>query len=243
MEKDWFEKWFDSPYYHLLYRDRDHREAEFFIRNLSGKLRFRPGSRILDMACGKGRHCIFLAKLGFDVTGTDISEQSITEAKLHERDNLNFYLHDMRKPFRVNYYDGVLNLFTSFGYFSNATDNQRVIRNAASALRAGGTFVLDFMNTSLVLKKLCPYEKKCIEGIDFEIRKEVRDGFIYKDISFTDQGRPFHFTERVQLLDAALIRKYFEQSGLEVVHLWGDYGLNDFNQQTSPRLILAGKRS
>jgi SAM-dependent methyltransferase len=191
--KDWFEKWFDSPYYHLLYKHRDVKEAEFFIANLTRELPLKKEARILDMACGKGRHCIFLAKQGFDVTGTDLSEQSITEAKSHESDHLSFFVHDMRRPFRVNYYDCVLNLFTSFGYFDSPAENEKVVLNACGALKPGGLFVLDFMNASFVNDHLCAQEKKAVDGIEFEIKRYRKEGFICKEIHLTDKGAPHHF--------------------------------------------------
>jgi SAM-dependent methyltransferase len=239
-EKDWFEKWFDSPYYHLLYSNRDHKEAEFFIRHLTRELELAPGARVLDMACGKGRHCIYLAKLGYDVTGTDISEQSIAAAKQHENDNLSFFLHDMRKSFRVNYFDCILNLFTSFGYFGSRNENERVVRNASASLRQNGVFVLDFMNSDLVMANLCAEDKKTAGGMEFRIKRYMKDGFIHKEICFSDKGKVHHFTERVQALGLDELKKYFEQSGLKVIHLWGDYALNEFERDRSPRLIIAG---
>ena len=62
-EKEWFEEWFDSPYYHMLYKNRDSKEAENFLNNLISGLPMQPGSKVLDVACGKGRHSIFLNKI------------------------------------------------------------------------------------------------------------------------------------------------------------------------------------
>ena len=118
IEKDWFESWFDSPYYHLLYSNRDEREADLFIKNLINYINPSTKSKILDLACGKGRHSKVLADLGFDVTGIDLSENSIVSAKKMENESLHFYTHDMRFPFRANYFDYTFNFFTSFGYFN-----------------------------------------------------------------------------------------------------------------------------
>ena len=112
---EWFESWFDSPYYHVLYKNRDFSEAELFIDKLIQLIEPTKASRVLDLACGKGRHSIYLNKKGFDVTGIDLSEKSIACAKTAENETLHFYMHDMRKLFRTNYFDVVLNLFTSFG--------------------------------------------------------------------------------------------------------------------------------
>src|ERR1700751_1194972 len=115
----WFECWFDSPYYHLLYGTRDEKEASFFLDNLLHHIKLKEHARCWDLNCGKGRHSIYLHKKGFDVIGTDLSEKSIDHAKKFESETLHFYKHDMRSLFYSNYFDAVFNLFTSFGYFRN----------------------------------------------------------------------------------------------------------------------------
>ena len=74
-QRPWFKDWFNSPYYHLLYANRDEREASDFIDALLEYLKSPPGSRMLDVACGRGRHSRYLESRGFDVTGLDLSTQ------------------------------------------------------------------------------------------------------------------------------------------------------------------------
>ena len=101
-QKEWFREWFDSSWYHKLYFERNEHEAQQFLSRLINYLKCAEGSRMLDVACGKGRHSIQLAGKGFKVTGIDLSEDSIREAKEHENENLEFFVHDMRLPFRMN---------------------------------------------------------------------------------------------------------------------------------------------
>src|SRR5690606_8758177 len=117
-EHEWFKDWFNSPYYHLLYNHRDENEAIFFLDNLIAKLQPKPDARILDLACGRGRHAVYLRTKGFDVTGVDLSPENIRLAATTAGERLHFYVHDMRYLLLSNYFDLVLNLFTSFGYFS-----------------------------------------------------------------------------------------------------------------------------
>jgi len=114
-ENPWFKDWFNSPYYHQLYQHRDDSEAMQFVKKMISFLHPNPNSRMLDVACGKGRHSKALADMGFDVTGIDLSSESIAEAKKSEADNLHFYEHEMRLPFWINYFEFAFNLFTSFG--------------------------------------------------------------------------------------------------------------------------------
>ncbi len=140
---EWYATWFDSPYYPILYRHRDEEEAQRFIDRLLVWLRPSPGARILDLACGKGRFAVYLAKKGFEVTGLDLSARSIREAQRQEGPNLSFYRHDMRLPFRVNYYDYLFSFFTSFGYFPSEKDDLRTLKTVRSGLCKDGVFVLE----------------------------------------------------------------------------------------------------
>src|SRR5436309_2771962 len=127
-EKDWYKEWFNSPYYHLLYQYRDEEEAENFVHAVVHHLRIAPDSKILDVACGKGRHSKILAKYGFHVTGIDLSPNNIGEARKYESDNLHFEVWDMRQVYRQNEYDYVFNLFSSFGYFEAEEDDYAAIK-------------------------------------------------------------------------------------------------------------------
>lgn len=239
---NWFKTWFDSPYYHILYKHRDCDEAEIFISNLIANFNPPPTSRFLDLACGKGRHSVFLNKKGFDVTGVDLSEESIKHASLFENDTLHFYVHDMRKLFRTNYFDYVLNLFTSFGYFENERDNQSTITSASKALKKNGILVIDFFNIKKVISNLRSEEIIEVEGIEFTIRKRLENNFIIKQIRFSHKGENYIFEERVKALSLSDFEKYFAACGLNIVHLWGDYNLGNFNIDNSDRLIIAGQK-
>src|SRR4051812_4584833 len=98
MIKEWYKEWFNSPYYDTLYYKRNEQEAAAFIQLLIGHLDPKPESLMLDVACGKGRHSRVLAEMGFDITGIDISETAIAEAKKTETEHLHFFCHDMRLP-------------------------------------------------------------------------------------------------------------------------------------------------
>lgn len=239
---EWFESWFDSPYYHVLYKNRDFSEAELFIDKLIQLIEPAKACRVLDLACGKGRHSIYLNKKGFDVTGIDLSEKSISCAKTSENETLHFYMHDMRKLFRTNYFDVVLNLFTSFGYFEQERDDMATINAVYKSLKPNGTFVMDFMNSKKVIQQLSCRETKTIDGIDFKISKTFENHFIVKKIEFSDKEKNYSFEERVKALTLADFEKYFEANKLKIVHLRGDYELNEFNESSSERLIIVAKK-
>jgi len=243
MSSDWFASWFDSPYYHILYQSHDDREARLFIDNLLHALRLKPDSLVLDLACGKGRHARYLAEKGFDVTGLDISPASITFARHFEHERLAFYQHDMRLPFRINYFDAIVNMFTSFGYFDTDKDHERSLQNVSRGLKAGGLFLLDFFNSEWVRQNLVRYEEKTLDGIVFRLRKSIRGGRVYKHVEFETGGRKFVFRERVRLFTRTNFEQMFRMVGLETVQVYGGYDLSPFDPEHSKRLILIAKKA
>ncbi len=240
--KQWFASWFDSTYYHLLYKNRDLKEAEVFIDNLVSFLKPSDNARFLDLACGKGRHSLYLNKKGFEVTGVDLSQQSIEHASRYSNDKLEFYVHDMRYPCRINYFDYVLNLFTSFGYFESGREDAAVISAIKKELKHRGKVVIDFMNTTKVITNLVAKETKTIEGITFNIQRKVENSFIVKQISFTDECTDYSFEERVKVLTLNDFEKHLNAHQLKILNLFGNYQLQEFNQQTSDRLIIIAEK-
>lgn len=243
METEWFKEWFGSPYYHILYKNRDETEARLFIDELLAFLKPAAGSHALDLACGKGRYSRYLAEKALFVTGLDISPSSIAYARQFENERLSFFQHDMRLPFRVNYFDLIFNFFTSFGYFENEYDHFRTIQNISKGLKPGGRFVLDFFNAEKVIRLLNPLETKEIDNYTFVIRKLVdQEGYILKKIDFEAEGREMEFTERVRAFSLTDFRTYFEKTSLTLEAVFGDYQLGDFDPEQSDRLILVAKK-
>jgi SAM-dependent methyltransferase len=234
----WFASWFDSPYYHILYKDRDDSEAADFMDRLTQYLNLHPSSKILDLACGKGRHSRYLSSLGYDVTGVDLSAQSITYAKKFEKENLNFAIHDMCLPYKKAAFNTVFNLFTSFGYFDNELDNLRTIKAIKANLSSNGLAVIDFLNVSYVASNLVKQETKIVDGISFDIKREINNGYIQKHISFFVNNNHYEFTEKVRALTFLDFKNYFKDAGLKLKQTFGNYHLNAFDAATSERLIL-----
>lgn len=239
---EWFESWFDTPYYHLLYNNRDYTEAENFITKLTQELQLPESSKIIDLACGKGRHSVFLNKLGYNVLGLDLSQQSIEFDNQFENENLAFKVHDMRNPIDSEPVNAVFNLFTSFGYFDNETDDRNVFKSVYNALQPEGFFVLDYLNEEYVTRNLVPETTINREGIDFHISKKIEDRHIIKDIRFEIDGESKHFFEKVKLHTLETIENYASECGFERIKIWGDYQLNDFQKEISPRCINLFKK-
>ena len=240
MQKDknnWYASWFDTPYYHILYKERDETEAAYFMNRLMQFLKLTKGSEILDLACGKGRHAQYLNTLGYDVTGVDLSSESIAFAKQFENETLRFKEHDMCLPFPKKF-DAVVNLFTSFGYFEKEEDNLRTIKAIKEEIKPNGFGVIDFLNVEYVKQHIVPSEIKVVDGISFHINRKIEDGYIIKDIKFSHNNNDFSFEERVKAITLEDFQTYFDQAGITLKHCFGDYHLQPYSKNTSERLIL-----
>ncbi|TMI66495.1 MAG: methyltransferase domain-containing protein [Bacteroidetes bacterium] len=236
---NWYKKWFDSAFYHQLYSNRSEKEATDFIDALLDELKPPPNATMLDLGCGAGRHAKWLAAKGFDVTGLDLAASSIRSAKKYEKRNLRFAKHDMRDPFGKNQFDYVFNFFTSFGYFRNEEENNKVIGNICHSLKPGGTLVLDYLNVAWSEERLIPEETKEIDGIIYHISRWTDKRFFYKKIVIDDMpAGNSEFVEQVAKFGLNDFDYMFEQNGLKLEKIYGDYRLNEYDSVTSSRMIL-----
>ncbi len=193
---------------------------------------------MMDLACGKGRHSIYLNSKGFDVTGLDLQESNVGHANQFANTKLRFVQHDMREVYAEGAFDYVFNLFTSFGYFDTKAEHLQTIQAVAKSLKPGGRFILDFLNPYTVINNLSPSETKVLEGIEFHITRLFDGEFILKNIDFEDNGKSHHFQEKVKAIRRVEFLEYFEASGLKLLDVFGDYHLNQYQPDRSERLIF-----
>jgi SAM-dependent methyltransferase len=237
----WYRSWFGTPYYALLYGHRDERDARRWVDAILERWQLTQGSRVLDMACGRGRHARWFASCGMSVTGIDISADSIAQARIalpeHE-----FHIHDMREPFATERFDAVVCLFTSLGYFETMEEDLAALRSAFHALKPGGVFMVDFMNTSKVLHELVPFEEVVRTNVLFRIQRSLENGIIVKRIEVTDGQTVHTFEERVQ----ALLPEDIERLGLKAGFLLEDRTdgpvFNPYDRDRSDRCVTWFKR-
>jgi len=240
---DWYKNWFNSPFYKILYENRDDVEAREFIETLLAYLQPLPESTMLDIACGEGRYAKQLAGHGFDVTGIDISHERIELAKANETENLRFFVQDMRLPFYVNYFDYAFNFFTSFGYFSHGRDHALAARSFGAGLKNNGILVIDYLNYEQVVGNLITVETIELGSYTFHIKRSLELGHIVKHISFVDaDNRSREYTERVAAFALADFIKMFRAAEMHLVTAFGDYKLNPYEPLESPRLIMIFKK-
>lgn len=243
----WFEEWFDSPLYEKLYAYRNEEEAALLADLICRTIPAGDYPDVLDLGCGRGRHSLTLAERGYNVTGIDLSEQAIAKAKRLARNrnlnNVTFHVQDMRHPLDHTF-DGVLNLFTTFGYFLDDEENSTVFRGVNSMLRSGGIFFMDFLNAEMVRKSLQPEDSGEYGQFTYRIRREIRDDMVFKTIRFTggELDEPVEYTERVKLYDLDWFRSRLEENHFELLKTYGNYHGASYDPQSSPRLMMVSRK-
>ncbi len=240
----WYEDWFDRDEYELVYQERDDEDARRCVDLIEQVADLRPGADILDMGCGRGRHALELGRRGYKVRGIDLSAPSIEAArKLATEEDLNrvtFDVGDMRENTFDECFDGVVNLFTAFGYFEDDEDHQKVIDTFAGALRPGGSLVQDFLNAPYLCNRLVPGDAREEDGVHIEQRRWVEDGRINKEILLQKNGDAQTFRESVRLFTLEDFAAMYSHAGLKLLETYGDYDGRPYDAD-SPRLILTAR--
>jgi SAM-dependent methyltransferase len=234
---EWFEEWFGEEYLQL-YPHRDDADAERAVGLILKTIPFQSGWRVLDVACGAGRHARAFTASGGRCVGVDLSAtllrlaRQITSAPLVRA--------DMRQlPIRPGSMDLTVNLFTSFGYFERDAEHAAALAEMVSTVRCGGWFVIDFLNPASVRRGLVPEETVEVGGAQVHVSRSVSpDGrYVCKSIR-APKGR--HYMERVRLFEPAQISAMLQTAGVEVRFRFGGYDAAPLAVD-SARTILIGQ--
>lgn len=241
---EWYKSWFASPYYHKLYFERSEKEAQDFILKLMLYFHPKPGRNMLDVACGRGRHCKMLATYGFDVAGFDLSEENIRYAKQFEQEGLHFYQHDMRLPFWINYFDYAFNFFTSFGYFKTRREHDNAMRTIATSLKPGGVVLIDYLNVHYAEEHLVAEEIKIIGETKYEIHRWMDENHFFKKILISDPllDEPIEHTEKIVKFSLGDFTDMLSFQKMQVTEIFGDYTLKSYDIRQTPRLIITATK-
>ena len=241
----WYKDWFNSENYLKVYRHRNESEAERLVELIVKSLGSKSDSKILDMASGSGRHAIIFAKRGFDVTAVDLSQRLLSEAKEIAGQNdvkIDFVLSNILDFETTKRFNLVLNLFTSIGYFDNDEDNFRVVLKAYDLLIDGGYFVLDYVNINYLLKNLIPTSVFSENGLRITQNRSIQGTRVVKNITIENGSSVEEFYESVRLYNYDEMMAYIKKASFTILQEYGDYNGNNFNKESSPRLIIFAKK-
>lgn len=239
----WYEESFGKDYL-LVYKHRDMQGASAEVERMIGWLKLAPGARVFDLCCGMGRHSLALSEAGYDVTGMDLSEVLLAEARrLDPQGRVTWLKGDMRSVPAEGPFSAVVNLFTSFGYFDEEAENVKVLKEIERLLGEGGRFIIDFLNPDYVIRHLVPHSERMEEGTRIVEDRWIEDGCVKKRIAIVEPGRPErHYVEQVKLFGPEDFARMLAATDLRVEHVYGDYDGSPLNPDTSRRQILVGRK-
>ncbi|MGP3788305.1 class I SAM-dependent methyltransferase [Paenibacillus sp. 1A_MP2] len=241
---EWYENSFGEDYL-LVYKHRDSRGARNEIDQMISWLELSPEAKILDLCCGMGRHSLALQEAGYVVTGLDLSEALLREARKQDgAEAINWLRGDMRALPLEGGFDAVVNLFTSFGYFEEDDDHVQVLREICRVLKPGGKFVIDFLNPEFVVRHLVPHSVRNDGIFQIEEIRKIEDGYVKKQINISNKidntSRQYH--ERVKLYSFDKFVELINNAGLQVDAVYGSYNKCNYSAFDSSRMILQGRR-
>jgi SAM-dependent methyltransferase len=241
----WYKEWFDSDNYLKVYSHRDETEAERLVNLIVNNTNFVSGSKVLDMACGSGRHSIIFASKGYEVTAIDLSKNLIATAEANAKEqnvNIEFVNSDILEFNSNKKFDLTVNLFTSFGYFDDDEDNFKIIQKAFDLLTDRGMFVIDYFNKNYLLNNLIPTTVFSDNGARITQNRFINGNRIQKNITIENNGKIDEFYESVRLYNYDEMLSFLKRAGFKIMKKFGDYEGNDFEEDSSQRLIIFAKK-
>ena len=242
---EWWRKYFSEDYLKLYTHDRGEssREVQAVIR----MLQLQPEQKVLDLACGFGRHSVLLAEKGFAVTGYDLSDGFLKKAR-ELADSLAVGMElqqgDMRELAYENEFDAVINMFTAFGFFDREEEDLKVLQGIHKALKPGGQFMMDVINREYALihtlsrrwtreSEMFMLEDRFFDY--FRSRLELSNKLILPGGEVKEASYSIRLYTLTEMLDL------FNQAGLVLTDVYGDFGGALYNSE-SPRMILVASR-
>jgi SAM-dependent methyltransferase len=239
----WYEESFGKDYL-IVYQHRDMQGAYQEVRRMVEWLKLPKRSLILDLCCGMGRHSLALSDFGYRVTGMDLSEVLLDEAKKLDKDGkVRWIRGDMRRIPLETEFDAVVNLFTSFGYFEQDEENGKVLKEVERVLLPGGKFIIDFLNPEYVREHLVPRSERQTGSLIIEEQRYIEDDTVNKRIFIREQGRPERvYNERVKLYSLRQFEQFIADAGLVIDRVYGNYDQSLYDEKQSPRMIITGHK-
>ena len=202
--------------------------------------------KILDLCCGLGRISLELARTGYEVTGVDITESFLKAAKEDAKaDNLDieYIQEDVRKFSRPEYFDAIVNLYISFGYFSDQKDDLQVLINVYKSLKKHGTFILETLGKENAVKNFVEDEWFERSGYTVLTGYEPLDSwtFLKNRWILLKDGKRLEkiFTQR--LYSASELRTLFNEAGFKNIDIYGDWDKSPYDQYANKLIAVCRK--
>lgn len=243
--KQWYEDWFNTKEYLEVYRHRNDAEARQLVDLIIGFTEPAEGGKVLDLACGAGRHSLLFARRGFHVTAVDLSDKLLAVAKKTAEENnvkINFIKSDIRHFSVDKKFDLVLNLFTSFGYFDSDEENFRLFTTAHNLLEDEGSFVFDYFNSKFLADNLVDKSEEKLNGSRLVQKRYIENNRVIKDIFIKENGDERHYKESVRMYGRDELVAAMENAGLRIKNILGGFNGEGFDEKKSQRIIIIARK-
>lgn len=239
--RPWWETFFGSDYLKQYEYNLEPTSSE--VDGVERILHLRRGARVLDLACGAGRHAIELARRGYAVTGYDLSEDLLAAARIaakKARQTVDFVQGDMRGlPYRGTF-DAVINMFSSFGYFDSREDDRKVLVGVARSLKARGKFLMERFNRESMAYELPLQGWRVGEDGSVVLQEDafdvLRGRYETRQIVIDRQGTREHLGS-VRAYTLPELKELFDAARLPIHRVLGGLDLSPYRAR-SRRLVL-----
>lgn len=236
----WFVRSFGRRY-QWLYDHRDGASAKREIAALTGTMQLKRGCRVLDIACGAGRHTAALRDAGYDAVGVDLSEPLLHTAATRPSLRGRLVRGDIRRLPFSGVFDAAVNLFTSFGYFASDEENAAALRSMASTLRPGGWLALDHAHRAYVERTLEPHTVEQRGELTITSQRRIENHRVIKQVTVDGPDGIERFVEDVRLYHPDEMTALCAAAGLSHVRVVGTFDGHPLDAQ-SDRMITMGQR-
>lgn len=246
-QNEWFA---DEEFWNRWFRPELEKREQEQIDKISSLLEIEKESDILDLGCGRGRHARELAARGHNVTGVDIDEKNIKIAREKaEADEevlqYNFIKDDMREFKKEKEFDIILSLFSSFGYFKEEKENEKVLKNAYESLRSGGKLLIDVKGKEVIAGM---FEKRGWHELDDKYlleKREIQDDWKYIHTKWTfispQEKNINEYKSTIRLYSAAELESKLKKIGFSQIEIYGSFEGDPYNEEAERTLVIAQK--
>ncbi len=243
--KEWFKDWFNTEEYLNVYKHRNEQDAKELVELILENINLPLNGKVLDLACGPGRHSILFAQKGFKVSAVDLSKNLLNFANVAAGTanvNINFIEADLRNLCIKPKFDLVVNLFTSFGYFEDDKENFKLFNRTFYFLDDKGYFVLDFFNREYIKKNLVPRSEEELNHSRIIQQRKIEGERVIKEITILKDGKEQHFKESVRMYGKEELIREIEKRGFKIEKVFGGVRGRTFDLETSPRIVIIARK-